>query len=64
MIKIKLSYEIYHIMKEILCLIPARSGSKSLPHKNVKSFHGKPLLAWSIIQAKQSKYQMRIIVRC
>lgn len=49
-------------MKKILCLIPARSGSKSLPHKNIKFFNGKPLLAWSIIQAKQSKYNMRIIV--
>jgi CMP-N,N'-diacetyllegionaminic acid synthase len=47
---------------KILCIIPARSGSKSLPHKNIKNFHGKPLLVWSIEQAKKSKYTMRIIV--
>ena len=47
---------------KILCIIPARSGSKGIPHKNIKLFHNKPLLAWSIIQAQQSKYNMRIIV--
>ena len=41
---------------KILCIIPARSGSKSLLHKNIKDFKGKPLLAWSIEQAKYSKY--------
>lgn len=51
-------------MKEILCIIPARSGSKGIPHKNIKNFKGLPLLAWSIKQAKESKYidNMRIIV--
>ena len=47
---------------KILCIIPARSGSKGIPHKNIKLFHDKPLLAWSINQAQQSKYNMRIIV--
>ena len=49
---------------KILCIIPARSGSKSLPHKNIKNFKGKPLLAWSIFQAQKSLYakNMRIIV--
>lgn len=49
-------------MKEILCIIPARSGSKGIKHKNIKIFKGKPLLAWSIEQAMQSSYKMRIIV--
>lgn len=50
--------------KKILCIIPARSGSKGIPHKNIKIFNGKPLLAWCISQAQGSKYasQMRIIV--
>lgn len=39
---------------KILGLIPARSGSKSIPNKNLKSFCGKPLIAWSIISAKES----------
>lgn len=38
--------------KKIIALIPARSGSKSLPDKNIKLFKGKPLLAHSIIVAK------------
>ncbi len=46
----------------ILCLIPARSGSKGIPHKNIQEFRGKPLMAWSIEQAQQCKYKMRVIV--
>ena len=48
----------------ILCLIPARSGSVTVPHKNVRELHGIPLLAYSIRQAMNSRYasQMRIIV--
>lgn len=37
-------------------IIPARGGSKQIPRKNVINFCGKPLLAWSILQAKASKY--------
>ena len=36
------------------CLIPARGGSKRIPRKNIKLFHGKPLIAWSIEVAKSS----------
>ena len=32
----------------IISLIPARSGSKSIPHKNIKELCGKPLIAYSI----------------
>lgn len=48
----------------ILCIIPARSGSKGIMNKNIKILNGKPLIAWSIEQAKESKYidNMRIIV--
>lgn len=48
----------------ILVIIPARSGSKTLPHKNVLLFRGKPMLAWSIEHAQHSKHRsrMRIIV--
>lgn len=51
-------------MVNILCIIPARSGSKGLPNKNIKEFRGKPLIAWSIEQAKQSAFfsKMKIIV--
>lgn len=42
--------------KKILAIIPARGGSKGLPDKNIKPLCGKPLIGWSIEQAKLSKY--------
>ena len=38
-----------------VALIPARSGSKGLSDKNIKLISGKPLIAWSIEQARSSK---------
>ena len=35
----------------VIAIIPARSGSKGLPHKNIKKMNGKPLMVWSIEQA-------------
>jgi N-acylneuraminate cytidylyltransferase len=49
-------------MTEILALIPARGGSKGIPRKNIRSFAGYPLIAWSIAAAKQSPYITRVIV--
>ena len=46
---------------EIWAVVPARSGSKSIKHKNIKKFDGKPLLAHSIITAKRSKKIKNII---
>lgn len=46
----------------ILALIPARQGSKSIIDKNIKSLAGKPLMAYSIEQALASKYINRTIV--
>jgi N-acylneuraminate cytidylyltransferase len=43
----------------VLAVIPARSGSKGIPHKNVKSVAGVPLLAHSIRHAKESKLVTR-----
>lgn len=48
--------------KEVLALIPARGGSKGIPHKNIKEFAGHPLIAYSIAAAKQSELVTRIIV--
>jgi len=45
-----------------VAFIPARKGSKRLPGKNTKVFHGKPLVQWSIDQAKESKFFDKIIV--
>lgn len=48
--------------KTFLAIIPARSGSKRLPNKNIKDLCGKPLMAWSIEAAKQSKWIDEIVV--
>ena len=37
-----------------IAIIPARSGSKRIPHKNIKDFLGKPIIAYSIETALQS----------
>jgi pseudaminic acid cytidylyltransferase len=37
-----------------LCIIPARGGSKRIPRKNIKSFLGKPIIAYSIEAAINS----------
>lgn len=37
-----------------LCIIPARSGSKRIPRKNIKPFLGKPIMAYSIEAALES----------
>lgn len=46
----------------ILCLIPARGGSKEILRKNIKLLSGKPLIAWTINAAKQSKYIDEVVV--
>src|SRR4030043_1395576 len=40
--------------KKIIAIIPARGGSKGIPKKNIINFSGRPLLAWSIEDAKNS----------
>lgn len=35
----------------VYAVIPARSGSKGLPHKNIRLLRGYPLLAWSVVAA-------------
>lgn len=45
-----------------IALIPARGGSKRIPHKNIRLFHGKPLIAYSIEAALTSGLFDRIIV--
>jgi CMP-N,N'-diacetyllegionaminic acid synthase len=47
---------------KILAVIPARGGSKGVPNKNIKELLGKPLIAYTIEQAKRSRYIDRTIV--
>tara|TARA_R110002020_G_scaffold338742_2_gene554038 strand:- start:2084 stop:2800 length:717 start_codon:yes stop_codon:yes gene_type:complete len=42
--------------KKVIAVIPARGGSKGIPNKNIKDFHGKPLIAWTIKTALESEY--------
>ena len=46
----------------VLGIIIARGGSKGLPKKNTKKLLDKPLIAWSIIEAKKSKTLDKLIL--
>ena len=45
-----------------LCVIPARGGSRRIPRKNLRSFHGRPMIAWSISTALESELFSRVVV--
>lgn len=45
-----------------IAIIPARSGSKRIKNKNIKLFCGKPIIYYSINEAKKSKIFQKIIV--
>ena len=38
---------------KILVIIPARGGSKGIPHKNIKPLNGKPLIYYTIDEARE-----------
>lgn len=48
--------------EKFLAVIPARGGSTRLPKKNLKILLGKPLVAWTIEDAKKSKFIDKIIL--
>ncbi len=48
--------------KTVLAIIPARGGSKGIPRKNIRYIGGKPLIAWTIEEAKKSRYIDRLIL--
>ncbi len=45
-----------------IAIIPARGGSKRVPRKNIKAFHGRPMIAHSIQAALESGLFARIVV--
>ena len=49
-------------MTEVLAIIPARGGSKGIPRKNVRSFCGFPLIAYSIAAGLQAETVTRVLV--
>jgi pseudaminic acid cytidylyltransferase len=48
--------------KENVCIIPARGGSKRIPFKNIKKFHGSPIISRCIKKAIKSKVFDKVIV--
>ena len=49
-------------MSNIICTICARGGSKGVKNKNIKLLHGKPLIAYTIEQAKESGLFDHIVI--
>jgi len=49
-------------MTKTIGIITARSGSKGIPDKNIKYCAGKPLIAWTIIEAKKAVVLDKVIV--
>lgn len=47
---------------QVVAIIPARSGSKGVPRKNVRLLAGKPLIAHSILDAKEAKLIDKVYV--
>jgi pseudaminic acid cytidylyltransferase len=50
-------------MNDSIAIITARGGSKRIPKKNIKEFCGKPIIAYSIEAALESKIFNEIIKR-
>jgi N-acylneuraminate cytidylyltransferase len=48
--------------RRVLAVIPARGGSKGVPRKNLRPVGGRPLLAWTIEQARAVAGLDRIVV--
>lgn len=45
-----------------VCVIPARGGSRRIPGKNIRPFHGRPMIGWSIAAARASGLFDRVLV--
>lgn len=50
------------VNQNIIAIIPARGGSKRIPKKNIIDLGGKPMIAWTIEAALESKYISKVIV--
>lgn len=47
--------------KEVICFIPARSGSTRVKNKNIRFINGRPLIYWSVTAALKSRQFNKII---
>lgn len=50
------------MMHEMIAVIPARGGSKRIPHKNLAELGGRPLVVWTIEAALESQRFHRVLV--
>ena len=50
------------MVKKMIAIIPARGGSKRIPHKNIVELMGKPMIGWTIEAAQRSNLFDRIFV--
>jgi CMP-N-acetylneuraminic acid synthetase len=49
-------------MKKVIAIIPAREGSKGVKNKNIKILKDKPLILYTIEEAKKSKLIDKLVV--
>src|SRR6186997_2231155 len=49
-------------MRKPLAIIPARGGSKRIPRKNIRLFHGRPMIEYSIRAARNTGLFEDVIV--
>lgn len=49
-------------MGKLLCIIPARGGSKRIPHKNIALFKGEPIISYSVKAVQESDIADEIMV--
>ena len=50
------------MIKKIICVIPARGGSKRIKNKNIKFINGKPVISYVIQNLKKLKFINEIYV--
>jgi pseudaminic acid cytidylyltransferase len=50
------------VKNDIICIIPARKNSKRIKNKNIINFFGKPLISYSITNAKNSNLFKKVII--
>ena len=46
-------------VNKIICIIPARKGSKRIKNKNIKIFYGKPIISQVIQKLKKFKFLIK-----
>ncbi len=49
-------------MSGAIAILPARGGSKRIPRKNIKEFHGRPAIGWPIEAARGTALFSRVVV--